>query len=165
MGAPLINDKTIKAVKGLVITVGVMAAIGIASYLIYRKIKVETKKADSKDELKDSNSELNNVIVQGQKPTLSPSQISQTANSLFSAMDGYGTNWNIIVKEFAKINNYADLLSVIKSFGVRTIDSGRFNPTPNFVGTLAVCLKDELSSERITALNNMLARKGIKSRL
>jgi hypothetical protein len=163
--AGIVDDKTVKAVKGLVITVGVMAAIGIVSYMVYRKIQTQKKQKDSKDELKDSNNELNNIIVQGQKPTMKPSQISGCANSLFVAMDGYGTNWDIITKEFAKINNDADMLSVVKSFGVRTISSGNLNPEPNFTGTLQAALKDELSTERISALNGMLARKGIKNRL
>ncbi len=160
-----INDKTVGAIRGLVVTVAVIGALGVAGFLIYRKIKLKKKEQSSKDELKDSNSELNNILVQGQKPTMNSSQISATANALFTAMDGYGTNWDVIVKEFAKIKNDADILSVAKSFGVRTISSGSLNPEPNFTGTLQNALKDELDSDRMNALNNMLARKGIKNRL
>ncbi len=163
--AGIIDSKTVGAVKGLVITVGVMAAIGIVSYLVYRKIQVQKKQQDSKDELKDSNAELNNVLVQGQKTTMNAAQISACANALFSAMDGYGSDWDILFKEFAKIKNDADMLSVIKSYGVRTVSSGNLNPEPNFTGTLQAAIKDEFRQEDITALNNMLARKGIKNRL
>lgn len=155
----------VKAIKPLLITVGVMAAIGVASYLIYKGIKNAQLRKDSKKEAGDSVNELNNLIVQGKKPTLNAAQTSAIANSLFSAMDGYGTNYDIIAKEFAKINNEVDLLSVAKSYGVRTLSSGNLNPEPNFTGTLQNSLKEELSDPQLSAINGMLARKGILNRL
>ncbi len=165
MEATLVDSKTVTSIKGLVITIGVMSAIGVAGYLVYKGIKNAQAKKDSKKESQASSDQLNNLIVQGVKPTLNAAQNIAIANSLFAAMDGYGTDYNTIVKEFAKINNEVDLLSVSKAFGVRTISSGKLNPEPDFTGTLQACLKSECTDAQITALNNMLARKGIKNRL
>lgn len=163
--AGIVDDKTVKAVNGLVITVGVIGVLAVSGYLVYKGIKNAKAKKDSKREAQESTNELNNLIVQGIKPTLNSAQTTAIANSLFSAMDGYGTNYNIILKEFAKINNEVDLLSVAKAYGVRTVSSGNLNPEPNFTGTLQNTLKEECTTTQITALNGMLSRKGIKNRL
>lgn len=165
MAAALIDGKAVGAIKPLLITVGVMVGIGITGYLVYRAIKTSKLTKSSREEASASNSELNNLLVQGKKATLSNSQSIAVANALFTAMDGYGSDYGVIAREFAKINNDVDMLSVVKAFGVRTISSGRGNPSSNFTGTLQQALKDELDDSEVTALNNMLARKGIKNRL
>lgn len=161
----LLDKDAVLGINKILITVGVMAAIGITGYLVYKGIKNAKSKADSKREDNDTKNELNRLIVQGIKPTLNQTQISGIANALFGAMDGYGTNYDTVAREFAKINNDADMLSVAKAYGVREVSSGRLNPEPNFTGTLQAALKSELSSSEISAINGVLARKGIKNRL
>jgi len=149
--------------KGVIAIAGV-AGIGIASYLIYKKIKNAAALKDSTKEIADVNADLNASIKSGKKLTLSSSDVASIANNLKTAMDGYGTNYEMILKNIVKINNQSDLLAVIKSFGVRKISSGRLNPEPNFEGTLGQALVEELDDARLTAINNMLARKGITQR-
>ncbi len=167
MGAtPTLLDKdAVSGINKILITVGVMAAIGITGYLVYKGIKNAKAKADSKREDADNKNELNSLIVSGIKPTLTQAQISGIANALFGAMDGYGTDYNSIAHEFAKINNDADMLSVAQAYGVREVSSGNLNPEPNFTGTLQAALKSELSSSQVSAINGVLSRKGIKNRL
>lgn len=143
----------IKNIQSLLITAGVIAGIGIVGFLVWKGIKKHKDTKDGKKEVDEAKDELNKLVVAGKKPTLAPTQITGIANTLFNAMDGPGTDEDAIIHEFAKINNDADMLSIIKAYGVR---DGL---------TLQTDLKDELNSEHITALNGMLARKGIKYRL
>jgi hypothetical protein len=143
------------------IAVSATAATFYTMYLIYTKIKAINAKAKSQKEVGDVTSDLNSEIQSGKKPTLTASQISGIANELFTAMDGYGTSYEGVLKAIVKVNNQTDLLSVIKSYGVREISSGKYNPEPNFTGTLGQALANELASDERQAVNLMLARKGI----
>ena len=152
------------SIKTLIITVAAIVGTGMAAYLIYKKVKNYQAEKASKKEVGDINDELNKEIQAGKKLTLTPSQVSGIANDLYTAMDGYGSNYDMIIKNIVKINNQLDLLAVIKSFGVRELSSGRLNPEPNFKGTLGQALAEELSAPQLTAINLTLAKKGIKNR-
>lgn len=152
-----------KWAQGL-IAVAVVGGIGISAYLIYKKIKDAAARRDSKKEVEDINADLNAEIKAGKKLTIKPSEISGIANNLKTAFDGYGTDYSSILKNLAKVNNQLDLLAVIKSYGVRKINSGRGNPASDFEGTLGQALAEELSSAELNAVNLMLAKKGIKQR-
>ncbi len=156
---------TLKGIQKIAITVAIIGGAGAAAYFIYRAIKKRLDSRDSRKQISDTEDDLKTLIKNGQKLTLTASAQQAIANGLFQAMDGYGTDENAILREFAKINNDADLLAVIKTYGVKTLSSGNFNPVPNFTGTLTEALAQELSSEYVTAINGMLSRKGIKQRL
>jgi hypothetical protein len=146
--------------KGIVV-VGSFAAVGYTSYLIYKKVQAINASRDAKREVEKTTDELKKLNV---KPTLMPSQIDSVANQLFTAMNGYGTDYNSILKALVYINNNADMLSVIKAYGVRELSSGNFNPEPNLTGTLGQAFSIELGSDQRTAVNNLLARKGVTYR-
>lgn len=147
-----------------VITIGVVAGIGIAAYLVYKKIKNIQATKDAKKEVGDVEDDLAKLKKAGKKQTLSQSDIAGIANNLKTAMDGYGTDFDMILKNLVKVNNQVDLLAVIKSFGVRKISSGRYSPAPDFEGTLGQALAEELSAKELGAINSMLAKKGIGQR-
>lgn len=146
--------------------IGVGAGIvGIAIfYIIKRNISNIKALADSKKEVSATQDTLSALTKAGVKPTLDSLKIQQAANSIFSAINGYGTDVQGVYRAFANINTDVDLVNLIKAFGVREISTGAGNPAPNLKGTLSQVLTDELSSAEINALNNMLARKGIKYR-
>lgn len=150
--------------KGVIAVAGTAAAV-YTGYLVYQGIQSYKAKRDSRAQVDAASDDLTGLIKNGTKPTLSASQLNLISNNLFTAMDGYGTNSDAILHEFAKINNEADLLALIKTYGTKTISSGSFNPEPNFIGSLTAALSNELSNTYILALNNMLSRKGIKNRI
>lgn len=147
-----------------VIVIAAIGAAGLITYAVYKKIKNSRGQKGAKEEEKQVKSELNELISKGKTPTLTASQLSSVANNLHTAMDGYGTNYDMILKEVAKLNNDADVLGVTSSYGIREISTGRWNPEPNFKGTLGQTFVEELRSDQLTAIKNMLARKGIKYR-
>lgn len=152
------------AAKGVIAVAGT-GAILVTGYLVYTGVKSYAAKAAARKQLDAVEKDLNTLVKGGNKATLSKSQLGLISNNLFTAMDGYGTNSDAILHEFAKVNTDADMLGLIKNFGTKTISSGNLNPEPDFTGTLTACLTNELSKPYIAALNNMLARKGIINRI
>ncbi len=152
-------------IKGLLIVAGVLAGIGITGFLVYKGVKNYNAKRDSKAQVNAAEDDLAGLIKNGVKPTLSNSQLQLISNNLFTAMNGYGTNEDAVIHEFAKINNEADMLALIKTYGTKTLSSGSYNPAPNFTGSLTAALAEELSDTYIAALNGLLSRKGIKNRI
>jgi hypothetical protein len=146
------------------ISVAIIGGIGFTAYMIYRKVKQMKADKASKKEVSDINDDIKKLQKTGIKQTLSASEIASIANNLFTAMDGYGTNYDMILKNMVRVNNQIDLLAVINSYGVRELSSGKGNPAPNLRGTLGQAFADELSSDEMNAVNMMLARKGIKQR-
>jgi len=158
-------------IKGLNIYVKLAIAvvvIGGAIFGIYKITKVVKDAIENKDEkkeVKDVKDDLKDLEKDGKGKTLSDSQISGFANTLKIAMDGYQTDEESIGKVFASMNNDADVLSLIKSYGIQTISSGRFNTEPDLVGTLPQALNSELdSTEMNTYVTAPLIRKGIAYR-
>ena len=148
-----------------VIGVGVMLGIGLLSYKIYTGIKARNEQKGSRQEESNVSNELKKLSGSDKtKPTLTPAQLSIFANSLSTAMDGYGHNVTDIYRVFANMKNDADVLALIKAYGTRTLSSGRFNPEPNYTGALGGAITLKLSTEEIDALNMMLAKSAIKYR-
>jgi hypothetical protein len=148
---------------GVLVVAGI-GVVGISGFLIYKKIKNMKAEKDSKKEVGDVDDDLKALQKSGKKLSLTGSEIASIANNLFTAMDGYGTNYDMILKNLVRVNNQVDLLAVIKSYGVRELSSGRLNPEPNFKGTLGQAFAEELSSTQLSAINLMLAKKGIAHR-
>jgi hypothetical protein len=109
-----------------------VAAIG-AGYLIYRSVK---KKADEKAGIKPLSSSLpaninTDIQTEAKKNPLSYplSQYDEWANSLYSAMFRSGTDEEPIYRIMGYMKNNADVLQLIKAFGVRKAGWGQ-----SFVG-------------------------------
>jgi hypothetical protein len=85
------------------------------------------------------------------------------ATKLFDAMDGYGTDFDMIKVVFNQLSNQSDFDSVFRAFGIRTISSGKGNVfVTDFKGNLSGALYNELSSGEINELNSILRNKGIR---
>ena len=146
----------------LAIAVVVLGGTVFGIYKLSKLVKGALENKDEKEEVKDVKDDLKDLEKEGKGKTLSDSQISGFANSLKIAMDGYQTDEEAIGKVFASMNNDADVLSLIKSYGIQTISSGRFSTEPDLVGTLPQALTSELSSDyKNTYVNANLIRKGI----
>jgi hypothetical protein len=142
-----------------------VVGVGLGAYLLFKVVSDKAKQAsairDAKKTLQDVNNDLRNLQNQGVRPSYSESQYKIYADGLFTCFDGWGTCAGYMVT-FQQMNNDADVLKLIQAYGVRTIPSGKFNPIPDFTGTLPQALRDELQTIHIMGINNILKNKGIK---
>ena len=76
-------------------------------------------------------------------------EYSLMANSLFTAMDGMGTNEQVIYNVFNRLKNIDDLYQLITSFGVKSDQ------------TLQQWLIADLSSSELEKVNQLLSSKNI----
>lgn len=87
---------------------------------------------------------------------------STMANSIFNAMDGYGTGNTTIENELKKLKSKADWDALVSAFGTRTISSGTGNIfQSDFTGNLTECLNDELDSDELEDANEILNKIGV----
>lgn len=148
---------------------GAIAVVVVyAGYKIGKEILTAPKKAQggkgARDQEKEEIKEYQALIEAGKKPTLKKSQFNSMANVIFNAMDGYGTDEDAIVRQVKKLKNDADFLALTTAYGIREVSSGKWNPEPNYKGTLAGALQNDLSDYWISLLNKHLRSKGVKYR-
>jgi hypothetical protein len=137
-----------------------LAAIG-GGFLLYRGIK---KKADEAKGIKPSaSSELpaninTDIKEQAKKTPLSyPLSVYETyAQDLYGAMYRFGTDEDTIFRIMGYMKNDADVLQLIKAFGVRKAGAGQMFAGN---GTLNEFFSDELDSTDIGIINKTLAAK------
>lgn len=87
---------------------------------------------------------------------------NKMADNLFDAMDGYGTGNTAIEDELKKLKSRSDWDKLVSAFGTRTISSGWGNIFQNnFTGTLPECLNDELDSDELDDVNEILNKIGV----
>lgn len=122
----------------------------VASFGVYKLIRFIIDKISEYNATSGFN-------VQKENLTFSISEYNSMANQLFNAMDGAGTNEDIIFSVFNKIQTKDDYNQLIKSFGVRSSTSW----TSSFSGDLLAWLSDELSSSDVKKLNNILSKIGV----
>lgn len=84
------------------------------------------------------------------------------ADSLFDAMDGYGTGEDTIEKELKKLTTKADWNALVEAYGTRTLNCGTGNPfCSDFTGDLSDCLNDELDEDELEDVNEILNKIGV----
>lgn len=148
--------------RGIIVVIILLVIVFIA-YKLYKFI-MDRAEASGKEDVRDTQKDLNDLIKQGVKPTYQQSQYSNWAESLRLAFNGCGTSnatWERIFKNGVK--NDADVLALIATYGERTYDGcnweGDFGDKKQ---TLPSALTDELSSSEIGQINTWLTQKGIK---
>lgn len=150
--------------KGLILIGGAYAAYSIGKSLI-GQTKIDPETRDSSQEEDGWNASLQQDSKQ-KAPTLSSTQMKSIANSMFRAMDGYGTDEEAIISLARQAKNNADWSGINAAWGKRTISSGAWNPSPDLRNaTLGEALHDELSQYWKTKINQVLSSKGIKYRV
>ena len=108
-------------------------------------------------------SETTMLQAQGIKPSYSDSEYKSMANKLFDAMDGWGTNDDVVFAQFDRLNNDVDFIKLDKAFGVRTASDNMFGLIEP--QDLRGWIRDDLSSESIATLNQRLKQSGISKRI
>ncbi len=140
-----------------------IATLGIAVVIVragYIAIKTAQEKSKQNRTAAAADQGLNELRSQQIFPSYPDTQYKILADKLEQCFQGYGTCSDFSAWEAMK--NDADVLKLIQAFGVRTISSGKWNPTPDTIGNLSTILADEGSS--FDVINGMLAKKGIKYR-
>ncbi len=136
-----------------VIAVSATAVTLYGVYLIHKTIKTRKALKGANAEKNAITKELNQMASKGQLPTLSKAQCIAIANQIHAAFDGYGTDNKAVLAAFTKAKNKADVLQIIEAYGVREISSGRYNPEPNFKGTLPAAITNEMPESGNGILN------------
>ena len=85
------------------------------------------------------------------------------ADTLFTAMDGWGTDESPIDSVIAQIYNQDDWNKLVREYGTRKLRQPWWQP--DLSGTLQVHLRSDCSSKHITQIRNTLAQKQINSGL
>lgn len=83
--------------------------------------------------------------------TISAQQAHAIASKMYYAMKGPGTNEDNLYSAFRQIENYSDLMLVMKSFGTM---AGEGETLPEWIA-------DDCSSKEIAIINGILASKNI----
>jgi hypothetical protein len=145
-------------------TVLVIAGVAVVGLVIYKISKVQKGKGKgNRVEDKELNKEFYDLQKKNStKATITKGGLAQMANNVFTAMDGYGTDEDTIIRELKKIKTDGDFVGLQNAYGIREVSSGRLNPSPNFKGTLTAALTDELSDYWIKEINSGLKRRDIR---
>ena len=146
--------------KGVIAIAGTLLAAG-GIYIAYNAIKTYLANKASNAEVTALTSTLSTLAGKGIYPSLSQQQADSLANELEAAFQGYGTDYATVKRDFQQLANDADMVILLKTFGIRKIGSGAYNPTPDFTGTLSAVMVDELSSSQMDEINTILSQAGI----
>jgi len=147
-------------------TMGIVVIGGIAfgGWKLYKFIQKQKELEGAKEETKAQQSAIDTLKKKGLKPTLDSLQLKQLANQIHTALNGYGSNFSSVAKAMAYMKNDIDVIGLNQAYGIRKLSSGKFNIADDFEGTLPQSLTEELDRKELTALNSMLAKKGISYR-
>ena len=149
--------------KGAVV-VGGLALTGFIIYKVVKKAKdtLSGKAKGDRQEDRGWNKEFDKLNGEpATKATITQAQMLSFANSIHTAMDGYQTDEDAIVAVFKNLKNDTDFAGVSAAYGTRVVSSGKWNVAPDFNGTLAGALTDELSQHWKDLINKDLAAKKI----
>lgn len=136
-----------------VIAGALILTLGLVAYLVFNKKGVPDPNPNPNPNPYDPN---------GGGGGVSNLNFRAIADSLFDAMDGYGTGEDTIEKEFKKLKTKADWNALVEAYGTRTLNCGTGNPfCSDFTGDLAGCLNDELDEDELEDVNEILNRIGV----
>lgn len=137
-----------------------VAGVVILCILLYQFI-TGLRKPTPQTSVSNASDEISALQASGQGPHYSPSQFSTWADTLQQAMQGYGTDEDSIAAVFKYMQNKADVLQLIKTFGVRDYSDDNI-----FFGSKAENLNQWLAEELNAAdmqtyINTPLQQAGI----
>lgn len=151
-----------KKTKDGIITVSIVIAAAYLLYKIFNKKSISNPNEGGNGGVVITDPISGGTI--GTAPTMPPAKFKEIADKVFGAMNGYGTDTDEIKNQFALLKNNDDVMSLIATYGIREISSGKYNPTPNFIGNLPEAIANELSQSEISELNSILVKSGISIR-
>ncbi len=130
----------------------------LAIYLIFEKfLDVPSFKERGKGTVNETDDELRNLKRnEGIVPSLSDYEAGAIADSLYTAMNGGGTDWGETERSFAMLKNKADWFLIVDKFGIRE-NTHPFNK--NYSGNLEMWISDEYSNNEKRLLQTRYLNK------
>jgi hypothetical protein len=157
--------------KGVVV-VGGLAITYVIINGIVKKIKADASLKKERGTVDFQNQELQNIINAGIRPTFPQSQYAQWADEIqnqfdgcdvspFSDSIGFFSNSGATLKSIVdNLENDADFLALQTAYDIRTYDQCGWW-MGNVTGTLSKAVNDELATNEIAKINEILESKGI----
>ena len=154
--------------KGVTRTI-IVVGFAFAGWITYKFIKKMGESRDDNDAIRDSSSALNQLQHSGITPSYNPSQYSSWALIFKEAMDGCGDGAINTIPIFKNMRNDADIHSLIKAYGVKTVDKCGIG-NGDFTGNLPATLAYKYSGVESTlpfglgGINSILQKNGLTFR-
>jgi len=138
---------------------GLLVAFGIAGlYYLNEWLGTDATRGHLPDA---AASELDQLKAQGIVPTMKPTEAETYASELVAAFDDCGTDMNAVENVFRQMMNRADVLLLIKTYGVRSFkgcfDGDYFS---SHTWNLAQAMTAEFSDSDFADVNKILASNG-----
>lgn len=131
-------------IKWIVISVLILIVIIVLFVFVLKGKNAITDAVTESKLIKEANYEIATDQI-----TLTSSQFATLATKIYKAVKGAGTDEDAIYAAFLSVNSRSDVLKLISTFGVR---DGM---------TLKEWLYDDLSTDEITKINDILSSKNI----
>lgn len=126
----------------------------IVGYFIYIKLKSSGLGSGTSSK---QDSPINSGVTQGLN-------FKSMADTIYEALDGYGSSFDPIMSQFSKLQNNSDLDALYDAYGTRTVSSGRGNIfVSDYTGDMFGALRADLSKTELSKINSYLLSKNIKT--
>lgn len=162
-------EKTFNGLPGWAkgaIAVGALGLTTIIGFKIYNAVKRNIALGKEKQTGKEIDKAIDDAKASGKPgPTLSSAQLSILADQIATSFGTFYENTDTIYRAIDQLKNDADILTLIKIYGIRSIASSIPFVSP-FVGTLPEALanyvpQSSIWGKSLNDLNENLAKKGI----
>jgi hypothetical protein len=152
----------------------IVGGTALILYIAFRSYNTWKNKQDEQkynQAAQQADAELKQLAVSGVGPSYSPTQFELFAEKIVQAINGCVTNTNDIESVFSSMKNKADVLQLIKTFGVRYVQPCAATQPISYVrsifnseafgGPLETFLTYGLSASEISKINGILAKNKI----
>lgn len=166
-----------KSYKGLpgwakgTLAVGGLVVVAFVAYTIYKNAQKKSGLRQANKLGEDASKEVIELQKKGVMPSYGQSQYESFVLKLVLAMDGCGSDEISIYNVFEAMKNKSDVLTLIKTFGVRFYQPcAATSPisyakwlydNESFGGGLSTWLSYDLTDSEIQKINTILSKKGI----
>jgi len=145
-------------------TIGTLIAIGYGAkktYDYFTRTKADTEGKEMQGNLKD-------LVIKTRELSINEGQAILMSQSLFEAMNRIGTDFNSLISNLSSLKTQADLLYVIRAFGIRYYGyTGESNSWfSKYMGAakplnLNGWLKEELSGSQLQQVRDIFLRLNV----
>jgi hypothetical protein len=141
------------------LAVGGGVAIYFTAKSIIDRIKQDAQSKNYRTSVANAKQDLESLLRSGVKLSYSSSQYNGYVSTLIAAFSGWGTNTYQIYGVFDKMKNRADVLQLIVSYGIQTIQGGWLQE--DIKTDLPGAIAEEMDSIEIWALNKILKNNNV----
>lgn len=148
----------------------VVAGIGLAGYAAYKAIKKAADESKARKAAEAAGNEIRQYNDQGYHATYTDSEYYSFVSALVEAMNGCGTDEDMILEIFRKMRNPVDIRKLITAFGVQYYRPCAASQPISYVrwqfdshafgGDLGTWLAYDLSTDYIQEINQILRERG-----